>query len=55
MFPLRDDIPSRRALDQIFREHTIEVRNVMELDNIDTIKRAVEIGVGVSIVPMFSR
>lgn len=48
------DIPSRRALDQIFREHQIEVTNVMELDNIDTIKRSVEIGVGVSIVPMFS-
>jgi LysR family transcriptional regulator, transcriptional activator of the cysJI operon len=48
------DIPSRRALDQIFREHNIEVRTVMELDNIDTIKRSVEIGIGISIVPMFS-
>jgi DNA-binding transcriptional LysR family regulator len=48
------DIPSRRALDQIFREHKIKVRVVMELDNIDTIKRSVEIGVGVSIVPLFS-
>jgi DNA-binding transcriptional LysR family regulator len=48
------DIPSRRALDQIFREHKVKVRVVMELDNIDTIKRSVEIGVGVSIVPLFS-
>ena len=48
------DIPSRRALDQIFREHHIEVRIVTELDNIDTIKRSVEIGVGVSIVPAVS-
>lgn len=48
------DIPSRRALDQIFREHKVEVRIVMELDNIETIKRSVEIGVGVSIVPLFS-
>jgi DNA-binding transcriptional LysR family regulator len=46
------DIPSRHALDRIFREHNIEVRTVMELDNIDTIKRSVEIGIGISIVPM---
>jgi len=48
------DIPSRRALDQIFREHKVKVRVVMELDNIETIKRTVEIGVGISIVPLFS-
>jgi DNA-binding transcriptional LysR family regulator len=48
------DIPSRRALDQIFREHEVKVRVIMELDNIDTIKHSVEIGVGVSIVPLFS-
>jgi DNA-binding transcriptional LysR family regulator len=48
------DIPSRRALDQIFRENKVKVRVVMELDNIETIKRTVEIGVGVSIVPQFS-
>ena len=48
------DIPSRRAIDHIFREHHIEVHIVMELDNIETIKRSVEIGAGVSIVPLFS-
>jgi len=48
------DIPSRRAIDNIFREHHVEVRIVMELDNIETIKRSVEIGAGVSIVPLFS-
>jgi DNA-binding transcriptional LysR family regulator len=48
------DIPSRRALDRIFREHNVKVRVVMELDNIETIKRSVEIGVGISIVPLFS-
>jgi len=45
-------MPSRRALDQIFRECDIEVRLVMEFDNIETIKRCVEIGAGVSIVPL---
>lgn len=48
------DIPSRRAIDQILRAHKVEVRIVMELDNIETIKRSVEIGAGVSIVPQFS-
>jgi DNA-binding transcriptional LysR family regulator len=45
---------SRRAMDRIFREHGIRVRVVMEFDNIETIKRSVEIGAGVSIVPLLS-
>jgi DNA-binding transcriptional LysR family regulator len=45
---------SQRALDRIFQEHDIEVRVVMEFDNIETIKRSVEIGAGVSIVPLLS-
>jgi len=48
------DIPSRRAIDQILRSERARVRVVMELDNIETIKRSVEIGAGVSIVPMSS-
>ncbi len=48
------DIPSRRAIDHIFRENHVRVRVVMELDNIETIKRSVEIGAGISIVPLFS-
>jgi LysR family transcriptional regulator, transcriptional activator of the cysJI operon len=45
------DVPTRRALDRIFRRHGIKVQYVMEVDNIETIKRVVEIGSGVSIVP----
>jgi DNA-binding transcriptional LysR family regulator len=45
------DIPTRRALDRIFKEHGVDVRNVMEFDNIETVKRAVEIDAGISIVP----
>jgi DNA-binding transcriptional LysR family regulator len=48
------DIPSRRAIDDILEEHKVQVRVVMELDNIETIKRSVEIGMGVSIVPLLS-
>jgi DNA-binding transcriptional LysR family regulator len=45
------DIPTRKALDKILREYHVTVNNVMEFDNIETVKRAVEIDAGVSIVP----
>jgi DNA-binding transcriptional LysR family regulator len=45
------DIPTRKALDKIFKDHQIEVEHVMEMDNVETLKRAVEIGSGVAIVP----
>jgi DNA-binding transcriptional LysR family regulator len=48
------DQASQRALDQIFRENNISVNTVMEFDNIETIKRSVEIGAGISIVPLLS-
>lgn len=45
------DIPTRRAIDHILRDRAITVNHVMEFDNIETVKRAVEIDAGVSIVP----
>jgi DNA-binding transcriptional LysR family regulator len=45
------DIPTQRALDKIFREHGVTPQTVMEFDNVETIKRAVEIDSGVAIVP----
>jgi DNA-binding transcriptional LysR family regulator len=45
------DIPTRRALDRVLKRKNVTVRYVMELDNIETIKRVVEIGTGVAIVP----
>ncbi|HVF56242.1 MAG TPA: LysR family transcriptional regulator [Pyrinomonadaceae bacterium] len=45
------DIPTRRATDRILRSHGVSVRRVAEFDNIETIKRAVEVGLGVAIVP----
>jgi len=45
------DIPTRKALDRILKDANVEVSNVMEFDNIETVKRAVEIDAGVSIVP----
>jgi DNA-binding transcriptional LysR family regulator len=45
------DIPTRKATDQMFREAGISPDPIMEFDNIETVKRAVEINAGVSIVP----
>ncbi|NOT56117.1 MAG: LysR family transcriptional regulator [Deltaproteobacteria bacterium] len=45
------DVATRRALDRVFRQHGIKVQYVMEMDNIETIKRVVEVGSGLSIVP----
>ena len=45
------DIPTRKAIDKILHEHKVEVVHVMEFDNIETVKRAVEIEAGISIVP----
>lgn len=45
------DIPTRRAIDRIFKAHGVVVRRVAEFDNIETIKRAVEVGFGLAIVP----
>ena len=45
------DIPTRKALDKIFKEHGVTVQYVMQFDNVETVKRAVEIDSGVAIVP----
>jgi DNA-binding transcriptional LysR family regulator len=45
------DIPTRRATDKILRAHGVSVRRAAEFDNIETIKRAVEVGLGLAIVP----
>src|SRR5213079_1851351 len=45
------DIPTRKALDRILKENAVDVQHVMEFDNIETVKRAVEIDAGIAIVP----
>jgi DNA-binding transcriptional LysR family regulator len=47
-------LASQRAIDRILQEQDVHVKVVMEFDNIETIKRSVEIGAGVSIVPFLS-
>jgi DNA-binding transcriptional LysR family regulator len=46
------DIPTRKAIDKVLRDAGVEVRMVMEFDNIETVKRAVEIEAGIAIVPV---
>ena len=45
------DIPTRRATDRVLRAHGVSVHRVAEFDNIETIKRAVEVGLGIAVVP----
>jgi DNA-binding transcriptional LysR family regulator len=45
------DTPTRKALDKILDQHGVEVHHAMEFDNVETVKRAVEIDAGISIVP----
>jgi len=45
------DLEIRHEIDRALAAHGIEVRVVMEFDNTETIKRAVEIDAGVSILP----
>jgi DNA-binding transcriptional LysR family regulator len=45
------EVPTRVWIDGILSRYNTVVRPVMEFDNIETVKRAVEINAGVSILP----
>jgi DNA-binding transcriptional LysR family regulator len=45
------ELPIRRAVDRFLRMHGVHVRVALEFDNIETIKRAVEVPSGVAILP----
>ena len=45
------DMPTRKALDKVMKDQGAAVKHVMQFDNIETLKRAVEIGSGIAIVP----
>ena len=46
-----EDVPTRAWIDGILSRYSTVVRPVMEFDNIETVKRAVEIDSGISILP----
>ena len=43
------DIPTRKATDEILKKANIDVSIVMEFDNVETVKRGLEINAGVAI------
>jgi DNA-binding transcriptional LysR family regulator len=45
------DLPIRRALDRFLRHHDVHMKVALEFDNIENIKRAVEIPAGVALLP----
>jgi DNA-binding transcriptional LysR family regulator len=45
------ELPIRKEIDRYLRQRSVSIRVVMEFDNIETIKQAVEIGAGISILP----
>jgi DNA-binding transcriptional LysR family regulator len=47
-------IPTRRAIDAVLRRHGIRINIRMQCDNIEILKKMVEVGLGASIVPAFS-
>jgi len=48
----QENIPSRRHIDRVLRSEGVEVKVVMEFDNIELLKRAVYVEAGVSILPL---
>jgi DNA-binding transcriptional LysR family regulator len=48
------DLPTRQYIDRHFREYGVALGHTLEFDNIETVKRAVEIEQGISVVPLAS-
>lgn len=48
---LEPGLPTRRLLDRFMKTHKVAARHVMEFDNYQTVKRAVEIESGIAVVP----
>jgi DNA-binding transcriptional LysR family regulator len=46
-----EEIPTRGWIDGIFKRYGLNIKPAMEFDNIETVKRAVELNAGVSILP----
>jgi DNA-binding transcriptional LysR family regulator len=46
-----EGVPTRDWIDGIFQRYNITIRPVMEFDNVETVKKAVEINSGISILP----
>ncbi|OIO38192.1 MAG: hypothetical protein AUJ72_02835 [Candidatus Omnitrophica bacterium CG1_02_46_14] len=47
-----ESVPTRQAIDQVLQSSKVKVNVRFENENIETIKKAVEVGIGLSIVPI---
>jgi DNA-binding transcriptional LysR family regulator len=45
------NVPTRRHIDRVLRGYRVQVDIAMEFDNNETLKRAVEVGAGLSVLP----
>jgi DNA-binding transcriptional LysR family regulator len=45
------DLSIRRAIDRFLRHHSVQVEVVLEFDDIENLKRAIEVPSGISILP----
>jgi DNA-binding transcriptional LysR family regulator len=48
------DIPTRRATDGVLTQNGVRVRVKMECDNVEIMKKMVEVGLGIALVPRYS-
>lgn len=48
------EAPTRKAIDKLFRDRGLTFTPSMEMDNVETIKRGVEMGLGVAVLPQAS-
>lgn len=48
------EIPTRKAIDALLHEHQVHVEMRMQCDNIEILKKMVEVGLGISMVPLLS-
>jgi DNA-binding transcriptional LysR family regulator len=51
MISFDDDLTIRHEIDRVLHQHGVEAAVVMEFDNIETIKRAIEIDAGIGLLP----
>jgi DNA-binding transcriptional LysR family regulator len=45
------DLAIRKAIDRVLKQHNVKVQFIMEFDNVETIKQAIGIAAGVSVLP----
>lgn len=54
MIAFDGNIPTRRATDGVLTQHGVRVNVKMECDNVEIMKKMVEVGMGIAFVPQYS-